>query len=431
MKFAFVCSLATLFVVSHPPPQGPGRAPLSKPFPNEAPSYPRPPGSIPRSEPNRGVGRRGRGGDVARGRGKMGLQGRRSFSSSYGRPSAGMDALWHVARLQEARQRRDMDEGRLIALLTKAITAAGKAGINKMAQGLLMKALDPAEGIRPNRVLFHSAIRSVKPSNARTAIPTIFSLLDSSSVKPDNVTYSLALNALSRSGDWAIALSLLRRHGEEEEEGREGVGEGGGGRRTQEKGLGSAEDNDGNGENDNIHYTSKGVTVQPPSGGSEGQAQEDTAKRLYPGLAKVPWDAVRLALVSCEKGKEWRAAAELMQEALEAGHPHHPQMYAAVAAAASNSDKPGRALKLLDQAGHFGVRRSLCMYHAAIHACARHGWWEKASGLVRNAQKNGLRPNGVTYTAFMASLVPRGKWAIAIKTLKKMEREGTAQGDSR
>lgn len=147
-------------------------------------------------------------------------------------------------------------------------------------------------------------------------------------------------------------------------------------------------------------------------------------RRYEETLKSVPSEHIILALEACQKAGEWREGLILFRGAVKSGHTRTARMYAAVASAMSASDKPARALKLLNEAGHAGVKKSLAIYHAALHACARHGWWEKANGLIGNAMKSNLNPDAITFTILISSFIKHGKWAHALRTLKRLENRG-------
>jgi len=327
--------------------------------------------------------------------------------------SSGIDALWHIARLKEARERGTTNATTMLHLLGCAIKAAGKAGINKMAQGLLTKALEPSAGLRPGLNLFHSALQSVSPATARTAVPTIMSFIDTTGLRPNRSTYKLALVRLAEAGEWEYSLQLLRRIAE-----------------SGDQALMPGPKLEKTGQDQG--YKGQKTTTLTAIPEDEEQVSHEIRERNYDSfLPNVLREHVFLALDACQKAGEWKEGLILMRGAVKSGHPRSARMYAAVASAMSTSDKPGRALKIFNEAGHVGIKLSLCLYHAALHACARRGFWEKAIRLVGNAVNNGLEPNAVTYTTQISSFMNRGKWAHALRTLRRMEREGICAEDER
>ncbi|GAB5354817.1 hypothetical protein AAMO2058_000151800 [Amorphochlora amoebiformis] len=340
------------------------------------------------ADPVKGGINRARGGTQRGGRGRTTSSGRiprqlvyrhRMNSKPYEYSSPGLIALKRVSQFREAQKNKTVNKAKLLQMLNDAIGAAGKAGISRTAQQMLINALEPDTGIQPNLGLFHSALESLPKENILSGVSTILCLIEASGLSPNSKTYSIAIHRLAEGGEWAKALEYL-----EIVEKRE-------------------------------------VTV----------LRDRLKKPNKKVFSMVTAGLIGAIAASAQTARAWETALSLVRRAEAYNMNKTSTLYTVEAAALSHSSRPAASLKVLNMAGHSGIRRSLSLIHAAMHACSRNAWWEKSYGLLRHASNSHYRINGGTYANLISSYLRNAQWSQALSALRAMDREDIPKWDER
>jgi len=142
--------------------------------------------------------------------------------------------------------------------------------------------------------------------------------------------------------------------------------------------------------------------------------------------------AFAAAIGCCSRARQWRAALDLLARA--SGIDGEEHVWNAAIAVCGRVGRWLEALLLLDS---LGCRRTTASWNAAITACAEAAEWALALGLVRRMQTSGASTSGkgvtldvITFNATITACRNDGRWREALQVLEEMHDAGVKPNTS-
>lgn len=144
------------------------------------------------------------------------------------------------------------------------------------------------------------------------------------------------------------------------------------------------------------------------------------------------------AIEACAKAKMWVKALELLDEMEDKGIAPSEVTYSVTITACGNAGQWEKALNLLDLMRIKGMSINLITYNAAITAVSKAAkqiskshsdmevpeLWKTVMGLLEQMRKDGVEPDGFSYSSAIACCAAEGRWKEALELLEIMEKGG-------
>ncbi|CAE8596114.1 unnamed protein product [Polarella glacialis] len=140
-----------------------------------------------------------------------------------------------------------------------------------------------------------------------------------------------------------------------------------------------------------------------------------------PARALTPDDvSFNAAISACEKAREWQRALGLLALMPQLRVAPNKISYGASISACEKVARWDLALQLLNQMPQAAVIPDVVGYSAAISACEKAGKWQLAAGLLHQMSENQVAPNRISYNAAISSCGTAGAWQPALALLDSM-----------
>eukprot|EP00439_Symbiodinium_sp_Y106_P060337 s3439_g8.t3 len=243
--------------------------------------------------------------------------------------------------------------------------------------------------VKPNVVVFNSAISACQKGNSEEAALSLLQTLDSASVEPDVVTFNAALSACRR---WAKAKELRSN--------------------LRERGL--VED----------IYTFNSLLSL-----AERCRRWDFALQLLEEMptADLAPDVVSFSttISACEKALRWEMALALLEEMRVRKVTPNAFTFGAAASACEACRQWERAMALLANAGSFSITANSILCGVLLSTCARGACWAMAMEVLQEMQSLQIPATAVAQNAALAALAATGAWRHSLSLISTAEELGS------
>ncbi|CAM9627517.1 unnamed protein product, partial [Hapterophycus canaliculatus] len=284
----------------------------------------------------------------------------------------------------------------LLAEMEEAAAAVDGGGAEEGGEGRVA-------GPSPDGYSFSSAITACGRGGQWSLAVGLLSAMRRKGIAPGVVAFNAAISACGEAGQWERAVGLLRDMEAEAEERRDGGGSGGGGG-----------DGNGGGGFSGPDRVSFNAAINACSNAGEWQQAVSLLEEMRRNAKQAEGDADALGVDTEDLGgigqqRQQRSndpgvlssttgsGSDVVAENSEAAE-------AAVGASASKADRRRQRGRRGKGSRAGGPTPDVVTYSTAITACSRAGNWERALQLLEQMQtEDGLAPNSATFTTMIAA----------------------------
>eukprot|EP00397_Hematodinium_sp_SG-2012_P018259 GEMP01018700.1.p1 GENE.GEMP01018700.1~~GEMP01018700.1.p1 ORF type:complete len:778 (-),score=183.43 GEMP01018700.1:398-2710(-) len=248
-------------------------------------------------------------------------------------------------------------------------------------------------------VSYSAAISACEKAGEWVAAVRLLDTMKAENVAPNAIAYSATISACARAAEWSVALNIFDSMLSEKV------------------------------KKDVIVFNAAITACANAAMWTRALGLMRRMERMKIHADTISYNA---AIFACGNAGEWRLAKQLLHTMEENAHTNKKvaptiRSYNAAISACEKRRKWQQALDLfarICQNAHSTdgsrVRPNVITYNSTISACEKAGKWQHALNLLEHMNTVAVAPDVISYSAAMSACVPAGKWHEALVVLARM-----------